>query len=106
MKIRLSNLSLFPQIAGTLVGLCLLTTVSQFLVQHFQYSHGFEAIFQKIRDGAIEQKRADAQAILHEVLIATNRSLQRGEKEVCMQFARQQKSIEEIQEFSIVGKDG
>src|SRR5271166_4628570 len=106
MKMRFSNLSLFKQITWTLVAMCLTTTVAQFLVQHFQYSHSFETIFQSVRQGAIQQKQADAQAILREVLFATNSSLQRGEKEVFMEFARQQKSIEEIQEFSFVGKDG
>jgi len=106
MKMRFSNLSLFKQITWTLVAMCLTTTVAQFLVQHFQYSHSFETIFQSVRQGAIQQKQADAQAILREVLFATNSSLQRGEKEVFMEFARQQKSIEEIQEFSFIGKNG
>jgi len=106
MKLRFSNLSLFKQITWTLVAMCLATTVVQFLVQHFQYSRSFEAIFQTVREGAMEQKRADAQAILREVLFATNSSLQRGEKEVFMDFARLQKSIEEIDEFSFIGKNG
>ncbi len=106
MKMRFSNLSLFKQITWTLVVMCLLTTVAQFLVQHFQYSHSFGSIFQTVRQGAIQQKQSDAQAILREVLFATNSSLQRGEKEVFMEFARQQKSIEEIQEFSFLDKTG
>ena len=106
MKMRFSNLSLFKQITWTLIAMCLATTVAQFLVQHFQYSQSFDAIFQAVRQGAIQQKQSDAQAILHEVLFAVNSSLQRGEKEVFMEFARQQKSIEEIQEFSFVGKGG
>ena len=96
----------FRQITWTLAAMCMVATVAQFLVQHFQYSRSFDAIFQTVQQGAIEQKRSDAQAILREVLFATNNSLQRGEKEVFLEFARQQKSIEEIQEFSFVGKTG
>ena len=106
MRMRFSNLSLFKQITWTLVAMCLAATTAQFLVQHFQYSQSFDTIFQTVRQGAIQQKQSDAQAILREVLFATNSSLQRGEKEVFMEFARQQKSIEEIQEFSFVGKSG
>jgi methyl-accepting chemotaxis protein len=106
MKIRFNNLSLFKQITLTVVALCLASTATQFLVQHFVYSRGSEEIFQQIREGAIGQKRTDAQAILQEVLFATNSSLQRGEKDSFMTFARQQASIEEIEEFSFIGKDG
>jgi methyl-accepting chemotaxis protein len=106
MSFRFSNLSLFKQITWTLVAMCLVTTVAQFFVQHMQYSSSFGKIFQTVRQGAIQQKQSDAQAILREVLFATNSSLQRGEKEVFMGFARQQKSIEEIEEFSFLGKTG
>jgi len=106
MSLRLSNLSLFKQITWTLVAMCLVTTLTQFLVQHFQYSHSFETIFQTVREGAVQQKQSDAHAILREVLFATNSALKSGEKEAFMDFARQQKSIEEIQEFSFVGKTG
>ncbi len=103
---RFSNLSLFKQITWTLVAMCLVTTVAQFLVQHFQYSHSFETIFQTVRQGAIQQKQSDAQAILREVLFATKKLVASGEKEAFMEFARQQKSIEEIQEFSFLDKTG
>ena len=101
-----ANMSLLTKIAGAMLVVIVASSLSIFGIQHWLYSRNFDTVLGDMVAAVQEMKRQSARDLLTEVKIATEGSLQRGEYELFMNFARQQSQLEEIRAFSFVGKDG
>ena len=74
-------------------------------MQQYLYSNNFETVLGELRESVLNLKRDDALDLLKEVKFATASSLQRGEFESFMIFAKEQSNLKEIEEFTFVNKD-
>lgn len=102
MKIQMN---LGKKITAAILGLCVLSMVGLFLVLNHLYSSSFEETLGKIERSVLDVKRQDARDLMHEIVLATEKSLQRGENVQFMAFARQQSELEEIRAFSFYGRE-
>ncbi|MBN1488286.1 MAG: hypothetical protein JXA69_00085, partial [Phycisphaerae bacterium] len=75
-------------------------------VQYALQSATFRTILGDFQESTLNVKRDAAQAILQEVKIATEDSLQRGEHTKFVNFAKQQAQLEEIEAFSFYDAQG
>ncbi len=101
-----NKFSLLEKIAGAIMAITVVFTVTLSYIQYRLYTNNFQKIFSNLEDSVMTMKRDGAHDILREVKIATEGSLARGEYEVFTKFARQQKAIGEIQAFSFYGRTG
>jgi methyl-accepting chemotaxis protein len=101
-----NRMSLLKKIAGTIMAITVLSTVTLSYIQYRLYTSNFEKIFSSLEDSVMTMKRDAARDILREVKIATEGSLARGEYDVFTSFAKKQKEIAEIQAFSFYGRNG
>jgi methyl-accepting chemotaxis protein len=100
------RMSLLKKIAGTIMAITVVSTVTLSYIQYRLYTKNFETIFSSLEDSVMTMKRDSARDILREVKIATEGSLARGEYDIFTNFAKKQKEIGEIQAFSFYGKSG
>jgi methyl-accepting chemotaxis protein len=97
--------SISMRIGGAILGVFLLATLALAIIQQYLYSQNFESVLGDLSQSISNLKRDDALDLLQEIKLATQGSLQRGEFELFMNFARQQSNLKEIQEFSFINKD-
>lgn len=103
MKWNINSIAM--RIGGAILGVFLLATLALAVIQQYLYSRNFESVLGDLRQSVLNLKRDDALDLLKEVKLATEGSLQRGEFETFMNFAKQQSNLKEIEEFSFVNKD-
>jgi methyl-accepting chemotaxis protein len=101
-----NRMSLLKKIAGTIMAITVISTVTLAYIQYRLYTKNFETIFCSLEDSVMTMKRDSARDILREVRIATEGSLARGEYASFTNFANKQKEIAEIQAFSFFGRTG
>ena len=101
---RIRDLGLSKKITGAILAICVTSTLFLFFVTHTLYSENFQGVLAHVEQAVVDQKREDARDILREVLFATEGSLRRGEYVQFMRFAKQQAELEEIEQFSFIGK--
>ncbi len=103
MKININSISM--RIGGAILGVFLLATLTLTVLQQHLYSNNFQTVLDGLHQSISKMKIDDALDILQEIKFATESSLQRGEFESFMNFAKQQSNLKEIQEFSFISKD-
>jgi methyl-accepting chemotaxis protein len=103
MKINFNSMS--TRIGGAILGVFLLATLTLSILQQYLYSRNFASVIGNLSQSISQLKLDDALDLLQEVKFATESSLQRGEFESFMNFAKQQSNLKEIQEFSFINKD-
>ena len=65
---RLPQVSLSKKILGTILGTCILSTVTLFVFQHVLYSENFDATMTHLEESVLEIKRESSEDILREVI--------------------------------------
>jgi methyl-accepting chemotaxis protein len=103
MKLNINSIS--TRIGAAILGVFLLATLTLASIQQYLYSSNFETVLGELRQSVLNLKRDDAMDLLKEVRFATAGSLQRGEFETFMIFAKEQANLKEIEEFTFVNKD-
>ncbi len=106
MNIRWKTMSLSAKIAAAILGIFILSTAALFGIQQSLYSRNFKGVLGNLQQSVMELKREAAQDVLLEVKIASAGSLERGEFNQFMNFAKQQEQLKEIRAFSFYGKAG
>jgi methyl-accepting chemotaxis protein len=103
MKFNINSLS--TRIGAAILGVFLLVSLALAAIQQYLYTRNFETVLRDLRQSVSNMKLDDAMDLLKEVKFATESSLQRGEFESFMNFAKQQSNLKEIQEFSFISRD-
>jgi methyl-accepting chemotaxis protein len=103
MKINLNSIS--TRIGAAILGVFLLATLALAVLQQYLYTRNFETVLGDLSQSISNVKLDDALDLLQEIKFATESSLQRGEFESFMNFAKQQSKLKEIQEFSFISRD-
>jgi hypothetical protein len=103
MKINLNSIS--TRIGAAILGVFLLATLALTVLQQYLYTRNFETVLGDLSQSISNVKLDDALDLLQEIKFATESSLQRGEFESFMNFAKQQSKLKEIQEFSFISRD-
>ncbi len=99
-----TQLSLGRRITLAILALCVSSMIGLFVVVNGLYSGSFQRTLGKIEQSVLDVKRKAARDLMHEVVLATEKSLQRGEDVQFMAFAEQQGQLEEIRAFSFYGR--
>jgi methyl-accepting chemotaxis protein len=103
MKININSIS--TRIGGAILGVFLLATLALAVLQQYLYSRNFANVLGNLSQSIAQLKLDDAMDLLQEIKFATEGSLQRGEFDLFMNFAKQQSKLKEIQEFSFIGQN-
>jgi methyl-accepting chemotaxis protein len=103
MKLNINSIA--TRIGAAILGVFLLATLALAVLQQYLYYHSFETVLDDLGASVMNLKRDDALDLLKEVKFATENSLQRGEFDSFMNFAKQQSDLKEIKEFSFINKD-
>jgi len=77
-----------------------------FFVQGYLYGKNTEYMLTSIQDSLVQMKQENARDLLREIKIAVEASLQRGEEEKFLNFAKKQVALEEINQFSFYDRQG
>jgi methyl-accepting chemotaxis protein len=97
--------SISTRIGGAILGVFLLATLALAALQQYLFSRSFDVVLGGLGQSVLNLKRDDALDLLKEVKLATEGSLQRGEFESFLNFAKKQSELKEIEEFSFVNKE-
>ena len=99
-----THMSLGRKTTLAILALCVLSMIGLFVVVNGLYSGSFQKTLAKIEQSVLDVKRKAARDLMHEIVLATEKSLQRGEEVQFMAFAKQQAELEEIRAFSFYGR--
>ena len=84
MNIRMN---LGKKITLAILTICALSMAFLFGIVNHLYSKSFQATLGKLEGSVLEVKRNDARDLMHEIVFATEKSLQRGENVQFLAFA-------------------
>ncbi|MBN2581330.1 MAG: methyl-accepting chemotaxis protein [Pirellulales bacterium] len=100
--IKFNRHSLATRIGTAILGVFVTVTLVLSGIQQYLYYKNFDSVLTQVRRSTVELKRQDALDLLSEVKLATAGSLQRGEFDKFMHFAKEQAKLKEIREFSFL----
>ncbi|MBN1912274.1 MAG: methyl-accepting chemotaxis protein [Pirellulales bacterium] len=97
--------SVATRIGGAILGVFVLATLVLSGLQQYLYQKNVDEVLTHLHEATLDLKRQDARDVLSEVETATRGSLQRGEFDKFMNFAKEQGKLKEIREFSFIGSN-
>jgi len=103
---RRIRITIGKKIAAAIMGVFLCSTLVLFFLQQHLYSRNFQTVLGHVEKSSLDLQHNSAADILLEVKIATEGSLQRGEHQAFINFAREQAKLKQIKEFSYYNQEG
>jgi methyl-accepting chemotaxis protein len=102
----LGSLTISRKIGLAILSVFLGVTLTVFFLQQHLYLGSFQRVMAHVTQAVNTMQQNDAADLVREIRMAVEGSLQRGEHDIFLNFAREQSRLKQIKEFSYYNKGG
>ena len=104
--VGLFRFTIAKKIGFAILSVFLCVTLTVFLLQQHLYRKNFDQVMGHVTESVGGLQQSDSADLVREIRIAVEGSLQRGEHDQFLNFAREQARLKQIKEFAYYNKSG